>query len=116
MRPVVRQMFVKDTEDRVRELSETFLTETLGPHLLLVEKRIGENASGYLVGKTVSIFFLNIIFKFCLAVNYRARYADSENHNNVLCKRNLIHVIIIKDQCYVVPSSGEKVNYIQALT
>lgn len=54
MGPLVRQLFVKDADERVKELSDKFITETLDPHLLMVEKRIEENGSGYLVGQDVT--------------------------------------------------------------
>ena len=55
MGPAVRQMFIKDAEDCIKELCDKFHTASLRPHLLLVEKHMERNGSGYLVGKEVRI-------------------------------------------------------------
>ena len=47
---------VNEKDDvKVKEMADKFLSDNLAPHVLLVEKQLKANGTGYLVGSGVSI-------------------------------------------------------------
>lgn len=51
----MRPAFLEKDADKQKELYEKFMTETVGPHVALVEKQLEKNGTGHLVGKEVMV-------------------------------------------------------------
>lgn len=54
MFPAMRPAFLEKDAEKQKELYGKFLTDNVAPHLVLIEKVLEKNGSGYLVGQDVS--------------------------------------------------------------
>lgn len=62
----MRPAFLEKDAEKQKELYQKFMTDTVGPHVAIIEKHLEKNGTGFLVGSEVSVLYkIFISQKFC---------------------------------------------------
>ena len=51
----MRPAFLEKDAEKQKELYQKFMTDTVGPHVAIIEKHLEKNGTGFLVGSEVSV-------------------------------------------------------------